>query len=53
MKTNNTNGVTTLGGRCCDIKAAAKRNAGKMKEHGKEKKEYLNKKYKSYSDLLA
>ncbi len=46
-------GVVVLGGRCCDVKATAKRNAEEMLSGGKEKTQKLEKNYKSYSDLLA
>lgn len=45
--------VTALGGRCCDLRAAAKRNAEQMQREGDEEVSNLRKKYKSYSDLLA
>lgn len=47
------NKVTSLSGRCCDVRAAAKRNAEQMNRGAEEKEKKLNKKYKSYSDLIA
>lgn len=47
------NKVTVLGGRCCDVKEAAKRNAKEMKLDTSKIEKKFDKKYKSYSDLLA
>lgn len=45
--------VTALGGKCCRVRDTAKKNAEEMKRSGKNKKEKLEREYKSFSDLLA
>ena len=53
MKGKYQGSVTSLGGRCCDVRAAAERNAKQMQTSGDDKEKKVDKKYKGYYDLIA